>query len=357
MNRISACMLGGILAGLLAVSPAMAQEDKEKDTEKAQREAERQMHDTDKAQREAERQMRDAERQMREAQRQISEAARKLAELATRQGMRVERRAVTFSSKPRLGVVLKQEHDPKSREIGAVVDALTPGGPAEEAGLQAGDIIVTFNGERLADARVDHDEDESAATAKLIELSRGLKENDKVALEVRRGALTKTITVTAHTLGPGGVRVMTIPRVSVSARSALPALGQLDFLMGGPWGDVELVSLNPDLGDYFGAKEGVLIVRGPKDPSFKLRSGDVILSIGGRAPSSPTQALRILRSYNANDSIDIEVMRKRERVKVAIQMPADKRLLDEMTWTPEVPEPPETPEPPEVPEPPKHPQM
>src|SRR2546426_3832650 len=36
-------------------------------------------------------------------------------------------------------------------------------------------------------------------------------------------------------------------------------------LMGSPWGDLELVSLNSDLGEYFGAKDGVLVVRAPED--------------------------------------------------------------------------------------------
>src|SRR6266849_9568110 len=50
-----------------------------------------------------------------------------------------------------------------------------------------------------------------------------------------------------------------------------PMMGMDHFEMfGSPWGDLELVSLNSDLGEYFGAKDGVLVVKAPADSTLPL---------------------------------------------------------------------------------------
>ena len=197
-------LLAGLGTLLLLAAPAAAQETS-KDTEKARRDAEAQM-------KKAEQQMKQAEQQMREAETQMRDAARQLGDLHVERDLkRAERKVVIFGDRARLGLVLQSEKNPKTDPIGAYVEGLTPGSPAEEAGLQPGDIIVKFNGEALASAKVEADEDESASTAKLIELARNLKDGDKVTLEYRRGAETKTVTVTAtRAMGPR-IRMVTVP--------------------------------------------------------------------------------------------------------------------------------------------------
>jgi len=90
---------------------------------------------------------------------------------------------------------------------------------------------------------------------------------------------------------------------------------------GTPWGDLELVNLNPDLGEYFGTKEGVLVVKAPGDSSLPVRSGDVILSIAGRKPTSPSHAMRILHSYEAGETVSLDIVRKQKRMTVTWKVP------------------------------------
>ena len=120
--------------------------------------------------------MKKAEQQMREAERAMREAAernwRRFQSGTTSGSRKIDRRVVLFGERARLGLVLQSEKNPKTDAIGAYVEALTPGSPAEEAGLQPGDIIVKFNGEPLASAKVEADEDESVPTARLMELAR-----------------------------------------------------------------------------------------------------------------------------------------------------------------------------------------
>jgi len=86
-------------------------------------------------------------------------------------------------------------------------------------------------------------------------------------------------------------------------------------------GGIELVNLNPDLGEYFGTREGVLVVRASEDSTLPLKGGDVILAIGGRKPTSPMHAMRILRSYDTGETVSIEVLRKQKRTTLSWKVP------------------------------------
>jgi len=89
----------------------------------------------------------------------------------------------------------------------------------------------------------------------------------------------------------------------------------------GSFGGMELASITPKLGAYFGVTEGVLVVQAPKDAAFKLEDGDVIQSIDGRKPEDGAHALRILRSYKSGEKLNLSVLRQRKPVTLAVTMP------------------------------------
>jgi S1-C subfamily serine protease len=78
---------------------------------------------------------------------------------------------------------------------------------------------------------------------------------------------------------------------------------------------LELATLSPRLGGYFGAKAGVLVVRAG-NAGLKLEDGDVITAIDGREPSSGAHATRILRSYQPGEKVAIKVMRDRKALQL-----------------------------------------
>jgi S1-C subfamily serine protease len=86
--------------------------------------------------------------------------------------------------------------------------------------------------------------------------------------------------------------------------------------------------LDEDLGAYFGTKEGLLVVRAPSDADLNLRSGDVILQIDGRAPTSPSHALRILRSYEGGETVSMQIMRNKSRTTVDFTVPENDWKFD-----------------------------
>src|SRR5438093_5849274 len=228
-------------------------------------------------------------------------------------------RAVMMSHhRGRIGVVVKADASPETDKVGAKIEGVTPGGPADKAGLKVGDIITKFDGTSLAAVKPE-DEDESGPGRKLVELARKLEPDDTVKVEFRRGNDTKQTTLVAADMG--GKFQMEMPGPPEIAWG--PMLGMDRFeMLGSPWGDLERVRRHSDLGEYFGTKDGVLVVKAPADSTLPLKGGDVIMSIGGRKPTNPSHAMRILRSYETGETVSIEIVRKQKRMTLSWKVPA-----------------------------------
>jgi S1-C subfamily serine protease len=252
-------------------------------------------------------------------------------------------------SHARIGVVVATGADADSDKIGARIAAVTPGGPAAKAGIQAGDVITKFNGVTLANVRSE-DSDESGPGNKLRELAQALDPGDTVQVEYRHGSDAKKATIVAedvtyamsgnynNVFGDQGFR-LDIPKVEMAPFSEMRmpfsvngwGMGEgagVGFCFGDAWCNLELVSLNSDLGDYFGSHDGVLVVKASEDSLLPLKAGDVIVSIGDRKPTSPAQAMRILRSYDSGETVNIEIMRHQKRQTISWKVPNPEERRD-----------------------------
>jgi predicted metalloprotease with PDZ domain len=226
-----------------------------------------------------------------------------------------------------------------SDSLGAYVEAVTPGSPAEKAGIQSGDVITKMDGTSLVGGAAR--EGSSVPGMKLIELAAKLEPNDTVKVEYRRGRDTRTATVVAEPggvmafgMGPEGAREFAFEfgpegpmglermhRQLDRMKVELDGPGGRRVWIGGPLADLELAPLNPDLGRYFGATAGVLVIDVPKDSPLGLKGGDVVLAIDGRAPSGPGHLHRILQSYEGEEAVKFEVLRDKRKTTVTGRMP------------------------------------
>ena len=236
---------------------------------------------------------------------------------------------INVGRRGRLGVVVDLGADAARDSIGALITAVTPGSAADKAGVHTGDLVVKFNDTRLAGPRgADRENndgennDASRPGRRLIELASRLHTGDTVQLEVRRDGRPLNLTLVAGQSGMEGM-VRSLTMQALPHKMAMPFEGgNMNLSFGGaPLANLELVKVNPGLAAYFGTSEGILVVDAPGDSTLGLKAGDVILSIGGRKPSSPSHAFRILGTYDPGETVPFDLMRMKHRISVSGKMP------------------------------------
>src|SRR5688572_12900358 len=261
------------------------------------------------------------------ARERLEAAAREVAELSGQLNEPMMREYMKTYRQPRaiLGINLGDSAE-QSKE-GVALDSVSPGGPASDAGLKAGDVLTSVDGKSLRRAA-----DGESGAAILVRHMRSVKPGDKVKLEYLRDGKAQKVEVVTEAMDP---RRFARSMPSVAPIPPVPPLPGEPFTMAYRGFDghhglhrMELVTLTPKLGQYFGTDKGVLVVRAPKESELKVEEGDVILDIGGRAPQSGGHALRILRSYQPGEKVVVNILRNRKPMKLEYTMPEAEKVGD-----------------------------
>jgi C-terminal processing protease CtpA/Prc len=269
----------------------------------------------ERAAREAEAAELAAEREARfdEARARLEAAAREIAALSGEVAGEVASEVMEHFQMDSRRAYLGINVGPADAERGVEVLGVTPGGPANEADVRTGDVIVSIGGEDLVATPG------SSAVSKLTAHMRGIESGETVELRLERDGQERTASVVAGALEQPVLSFAFGDEELDFDPEAFGRKVHSGFI--GRWGDLELVELTPELGDYFGTEEGLLVVRKPRDATLKLMEGDVILDIGGRRPSSPEHAMRILRSYEPGEELEMAIIRKGRRQTLAVALP------------------------------------
>jgi S1-C subfamily serine protease len=251
--------------------------------------------------------------QMEAARHRLEVAAQQLAALSAQMYGPTMQRFEALEGPPH--VLVGVQLDDSRGDAGASVREVSPGGPAEQAGVHPGDLIVSVNGKNVQGAE---------PAGHVVELLHGVKPGDKVDLKVSRDGKTRDLIVTARPDGDDFFMARQMPDVAplLSLKGLAPWSGAPTIIRG-PVADMELARLTPGLGRYFGTDTGVLVVRAPADGALGLQDGDVILSVGGRKPIDSSHVIRILGSYDPGEKIALEVLRLHRRISVAATIPAE----------------------------------
>jgi len=145
---------------------------------------------------------------------------------------------------------------------GAIVDAPQPNGPAEKAGIEAGDVITAVNGAAVKDSR------DLARTVGAMEPGSSIK------LDVWHKGTTKTVTLSLGTLPNEHQANNKADEGRAQPSQATPRLGlglaPASEVQGAGEKGVVVTSIDPD---------GPAALHG-------IQTGDVILNVGGKAVAS-----------------------------------------------------------------------
>ncbi len=176
-----------------------------------------------------------------------------------------------------------------SKPTGALVSSVEKGSPAEQAGVEPGDVIVKFDGKEVSDS--------AQLPARVAEMKPGAA----AKLEIIRKGTTKEINVTVGELKDG--------KLAANADGA-----QKPGRLG-----VAVRPLNPEEQRQAGVKDG-LLVENATGPAARagIQPGDVILSVNGTSIHSVDQ-LRSLVS-KAGKRVAILVQRDEARIFVPVDL-------------------------------------
>jgi S1-C subfamily serine protease len=227
-------------------------------------------------------------------------------------GMRVIR-PMLHSNRARIGVLLGEPAQVDGR-TGVTVEDVTPDGPADRAGLQPDDIILGIGDRDLGDT----------PARDILDAMGDVEPGDTVTVRYARGDQERTARVVAEEARDVSVFVGSSRPGREAFQFRTPGVAVAPTLVGeapGGWwafpgSDLELVELNPRLGEYFGADQGVLVVDVDDDSSLGLEPGDVILAIDGRDVRDAGHARSILRSYAPDESVTFRIVRDQRQTEV-----------------------------------------
>lgn len=228
--------------------------------------------------------------------------------------------------------------------------------PAEEAGLEEGDVITVFEGQVLtlplpdSDMERDLDLDQSLPAQRLLALAGDLEAGEAVEIRYLRDGASNTVNVEADefefsevrtfgerqgyilggdpngnrwSFGPDGDFDLDMADRMDVVRDRLGVIGDrlADVQVMAPdvftYGfgvtsveGVEFIDLNPELGEYFGSDSGVLVVEVDEESTLGLMAGDVVLAVGAREADTVGRVLRLIRSYDEDEPIQFRIIRR-----------------------------------------------
>jgi serine protease Do len=208
---------------------------------------------------------------------------------------------------------------------GVEVTGVQAGSPAEQAGIKAGDVLLSYNSESIIGAQqLGRLVAETPVGRKVkIEYFRDGKVTTVTVTTARpMGAMTLTGEPTAFPRNVGGLNELLLPGSFPTAR----------FLWTNPQMGIECEVLNshdsePQLAEFFGVKHGVLIRSVVKDsPAAKagMRAGDVVTQIGDHAVADPKDLASYTRQEHYQPKpIAVEVVREHKPLTLKLNLTPD----------------------------------
>jgi len=199
---------------------------------------------------------------------------------------------------------------------GVEIKSVDAESPAAKAGLKEGDVVLDYNGTPVA------------GIEQFSRLVRETPAGRQVHLNIWRGGATQTLNATIATR-PGGYSMHSDDGSFSFTMPPIPPIPPIDVPQGTlSWRSstlgIESESLNSQLAEYFGVKEGVLVravIRNSPAEKAGVKAGDVIVKVDDRKISNSRDISAALRSLARDKhTFPLTVVRKQQETTLSITL-------------------------------------
>ncbi len=204
----------------------------------------------------------------------------------------------------------------KLRDVhGVEITRIEENSPAAKAGLKVGDVVQEYNGQRVEG---------------MEQFGRFVRETPpgrEVKLVISRDGNPQTVAVTIGTHKDGMPRVfsgtwpgnmhefqLNMPEINIDMPQ-IYAMSRTSLL------GVEVESLNPQLAEFFGVKEGVLVRSVVKDSAAEkagIKAGDVITKVDQEKVTSAPELSSAIRSARSKTTFPVQVTREHREMTLNV---------------------------------------
>jgi serine protease Do len=201
---------------------------------------------------------------------------------------------------------LREEH-------GVEITRVEDESPAAKAGMKPGDVVLEYNGQRIE------------GVEQFMRMVRETPAGRDVRLAVSRGGSPQNLVVRTGSrknlfASRFGENAVEIPRIEMPA-IRMPDVPRMFMTWRSGFLGIDAESLDSQLAEYFGVKEGVLVrsvSKGSPAEKAGLRAGDVIVRIDDKAVSTPAEVTSAVRTARANKSVTVGVVREKRETSVVL---------------------------------------
>lgn len=217
----------------------------------------------------------------------------------------------------RIGLSIRDFNDDELKTgkstAGVVIEDVEADGPAQKAGFRVGDVVVEFDGDRVR------------STRQFIRLVQETPSGRSVGAVVTRDGQRVTLSVQPRSGGASkfwdgssdSFKSLRVPKTppSIAFKSDVFPPSFEGLLGGSGQLGISVDELSPQLSEYFGVKEGVLVTTVRENSNAGkagVKAGDVITSLNGGTVATAADLRRRAQRMEGGDEFTLAIVRDKK---------------------------------------------
>jgi len=229
----------------------------------------------------------------------------------------ITRTAVSGGSYLGVGVAELSQERVKALNLkedrGVEITRVADDSPASKAGLKTGDVVLEFNGQHVE------------GLEQFMRMVRETPAGREVKLAINRSGSAQQVAVKtearkAWTSAGGSGEAVVIPRIELPA-IRLPDIARANMSWRSSVLGIEAESLDSQLAEFFGVREGVLVrsvVKASAADRAGLKAGDVIVKVDETRVATPREVTAAVRGSKSKKTVSIAAVREKREMNFSV---------------------------------------